>query len=104
MARKRQYFRFRYIYEEFQFAVMCCESVEYLIELRKADTLPHSIQWKKFNGEYLYAVSFSTYTLILGLKSIGIRRLFDLFRDAEKNKFLAHLQQNYRTLDLSSYL
>lgn len=103
MPRKRRYFRFRYIYEEFQFAVMCNESVDYLIELRKSNKLPHSIQWKKFNGEYLYAVSYSTYTLILGLKSIGIRRLFDLFRDAEKNKFLSQLQNNYKTLDLSSY-
>ena len=104
MARKRAYFRFRYMYEEIQFAMMCNESVDYLIELRKTNKLPFSMQWKKFNGEYIYAISYSTMTLILGLKDIRIRRLFDLLRDAEKNQFMSHLQSNYRTLDLTTYL
>jgi len=96
--------RFRYIFSEVEFAVLCNESIDLLLKLRKNDRLPPFIQYKEYHGVYLYAISKTTYSLIMGLKELKVRRVFDLLIDAHKNGFMIQLQLNYRTLDLRSYM
>lgn len=103
MSRYRITDRFNHIFEEVQFAVFCNESVEELIRLRKNDKLPSAIQYKMYYDQYLYSVSKTTYSMILGLKAMRVNKIFKLLCDAQDNNFMVQLQLNYRTLDLSNY-
>lgn len=103
MGRKRSINLFNQTFTHDQFAVLTKHSMEDLKDKRISGSLPYCIQYKKYNDQWLYAISFSTYALISGLLKLKISRIIDLLIDAEKNQFLTQLQKDYNEMDLKNY-
>lgn len=104
MARLRKTTYFDQTFSHDQAAILMRHSIEDLHTKRKSGSLPFCIQYKKYDNEWIYAMSFSTYVLISGLTKLKLGRIIELLVDAEENQFLTQLQKDYNEMDLKNYL